>query len=152
MLSTGGAAHICVGDGMQNVEHQFSEVARNPQTTFLGNIRVGIDVQLAELRELYSGVREIVLKGHFLSDTITTDCLKADTSYRYVQVVLAYGAESDRKLSIPGEVTPLTLPAIELFLDAFLSCSVNDEVYTGGCRSSGSKALRVVVQWAPCRG
>lgn len=57
----------------KNVEHHFTEVARNPQTTFLGNVRVGTDVQLAELRDLYSGV------------------------------VLAYGAESDRKLSVPGE-------------------------------------------------
>lgn len=65
----------------KNVEHQFTEVARNPQTTFLGNIRVGTDVQLAQLRELYSGV------------------------------VLAYGAESDRKLSIPGEEAAGVLPA-----------------------------------------
>lgn len=105
----GEAAHICGGNGLQNVEHQFTEVARNPQTTFLGNIRVGIDVQLAELRELYSGVRENIRKGPLLSDVIMTNHLKVDTGYCYAQVVLAYGAESDRKLSIPGEVImPLT--------------------------------------------
>ena len=40
----------------QNVEHQFTEVARDPRVTFLGNVRMGTDLQLADLRRLYSGV------------------------------------------------------------------------------------------------
>lgn len=40
----------------QNVEHQFTEVARDPRVTFLGNVRMGTDLQLADLQRLYSGV------------------------------------------------------------------------------------------------
>jgi len=65
----------------KNVEHQFANTARDPRVTFLGHVRVGSDIQLAELRRLYSGV------------------------------VLAYGAESDKQLSIPGEEAGGVLPA-----------------------------------------
>ena len=57
----------------KNVINQFSETARLPGCNFLGNVKVGTDVSLAELRSLYHGV------------------------------VLAYGAETDRRLNIPGE-------------------------------------------------
>ena len=54
---------------------QFTSLASdNPRLRFLGNVRVGRDASLAELRGLYNGV------------------------------VLAYGAESDRRLGVPGEV------------------------------------------------
>ncbi|XP_051143679.1 NADPH:adrenodoxin oxidoreductase, mitochondrial [Andrographis paniculata] len=55
------------------VINQFSRVARNERCSFLGNISVGSSVTLRELREIYNAV------------------------------VLAYGAESDRSLGIPGE-------------------------------------------------
>ena len=60
----------------QNVINQFSALAAgNPRVGFLGNVRVGrhAAVTLDELRTFYNAV------------------------------VLAYGAESDRKLRIPGE-------------------------------------------------
>ncbi|XP_021277444.1 NADPH:adrenodoxin oxidoreductase, mitochondrial isoform X2 [Herrania umbratica] len=57
----------------KNVINQFSRVAQNGRCSFLGNITLGSSVSLAELRELYH------------------------------VVVLAYGAESDRVLGIPGE-------------------------------------------------
>lgn len=41
---------------LQNVEHQFTGVAQDPRTTFIGNVKVGRDVQLPELQSLYSGV------------------------------------------------------------------------------------------------
>jgi adrenodoxin-NADP+ reductase len=41
---------------MQNVEHQFTGVAQDPRSTFIGNVKVGRDIQLAELQSLYSGV------------------------------------------------------------------------------------------------
>ncbi|XVE98137.1 hypothetical protein REPUB_Repub03eG0079400 [Reevesia pubescens] len=57
----------------KNVINQFSRIAQNGRCSFLGNITLGSSISLAELRELY----------HI--------------------VVLAYGAESDRDLGIPGE-------------------------------------------------
>ncbi|OMO59599.1 hypothetical protein CCACVL1_24734 [Corchorus capsularis] len=57
----------------KNVINQFSRVAQSGRCSFLGNVTVGSSVSLAELRELYH------------------------------VVVLAYGAESDRVLGIPGE-------------------------------------------------
>ncbi|KAL4304200.1 hypothetical protein GQ457_10G000590 [Hibiscus cannabinus] len=57
----------------KNVINQFSRVAQNERCSFFGNIALGSSVSLMELRELYH------------------------------VVVLAYGAESDRVLGIPGE-------------------------------------------------
>ncbi len=43
----------------QNVEHHFTEVARDARSTFLGNVTLGRDIQLSELRSMYSGVRAL---------------------------------------------------------------------------------------------
>lgn len=55
------------------VVNQFSRVAQHERCSFFGNVTLGSNVSLAELRKLYH------------------------------VVVLAYGAESDRSLGIPGE-------------------------------------------------
>ncbi|KAK7319976.1 hypothetical protein RJT34_04705 [Clitoria ternatea] len=55
------------------VINQFSRVAQHERCSFLGNVTLGSSISLSELRELYH------------------------------VVVLAYGAESDRSLGIPGE-------------------------------------------------
>ncbi|KAL0421813.1 UNVERIFIED_CONTAM: NADPH:adrenodoxin oxidoreductase, mitochondrial [Sesamum latifolium] len=55
------------------VTNQFSRAARNERCSFFGNVCLGSSVTLPELREMYNAV------------------------------VLAYGAESDRSLGIPGE-------------------------------------------------
>lgn len=55
------------------VQNDFEEVASDPRVSFLGNVRIGSDLQVSDLRELYDAV------------------------------VLAYGAASDRWLNIPGE-------------------------------------------------
>uniref|UniRef100_A0A0E0ND19 NADPH:adrenodoxin oxidoreductase, mitochondrial n=1 Tax=Oryza rufipogon TaxID=4529 RepID=A0A0E0ND19_ORYRU len=55
------------------VVNQFSRVAANDRCQFYGNVTLGRDVSLSELRKTYD------------------------------VVVLAYGAESDRSLGIPGE-------------------------------------------------
>eukprot|EP00775_Hariotina_reticulata_P013005 gene13005-13134_t len=57
----------------KNVINQFSRVAGDPRISFFGNVTVGTDVSVEEIQQLYDAV------------------------------VLAYGAESDRKLNIPGE-------------------------------------------------
>ncbi|KAK1693762.1 hypothetical protein QYE76_010459 [Lolium multiflorum] len=55
------------------VVNQFSRVAANARCSFFGNVTLGSDVSLSELRKTYD------------------------------IVVLAYGAESDRSFGIPGE-------------------------------------------------
>ncbi|CAI0543395.1 unnamed protein product [Linum tenue] len=55
------------------VTNQFSRVAQNDRCSFFGNVTLGSSISLSELRNLYD------------------------------VVVLAYGAESDRALGIPGE-------------------------------------------------
>ncbi|XP_021860291.2 NADPH:adrenodoxin oxidoreductase, mitochondrial isoform X2 [Spinacia oleracea] len=55
------------------VINQFTRVAKNDRCMFLGNVNLGLSVSLKELRDLYH------------------------------VVVLAYGAESDRVLGVPGE-------------------------------------------------
>ncbi|MBA0756833.1 hypothetical protein Gotri_019977 [Gossypium trilobum] len=57
----------------KNVINQFSRVAQNGRCSFFGNVALGSSISLVELRELYH------------------------------VVVLAYGAESDRVVGIPGE-------------------------------------------------
>ena len=59
---------------VQNVINQFTQLAQDGRVGFLGNVRVGKDLSLEELRA------------------------------RYNAVVLCYGAESDRPLGVPGEV------------------------------------------------
>ena len=58
----------------QNVVHHFTQLACDQRCSFLGNVKVGRDVGIEELRN------------------------------RYDAVVLAYGAESDKSLGVPGEV------------------------------------------------
>lgn len=57
----------------KNVINQFSRVAQNGRCSFFGNVALGSSISLVELQELYH------------------------------VVVLAYGAESDRLVGIPGE-------------------------------------------------
>ena len=54
--------------------NRFTQILDHPRCDFWGNVTLGKDVSAAELRDLYDGV------------------------------VLAYGAEDDRHLSVPGEV------------------------------------------------
>ncbi|GAB4845712.1 hypothetical protein Ancab_039115 [Ancistrocladus abbreviatus] len=56
------------------VVNQFSRIAQNDRCMFFGNVTLGSSVSLKELRDLYHVVR-----------------------------LLAYGAESDRVLGVPGE-------------------------------------------------
>lgn len=53
--------------------NDFEAVATDPRVAFLGNVRVGDDISVPDLRRYYNAV------------------------------VLAYGAASDRMLGVPGE-------------------------------------------------
>eukprot|EP00250_Pteridium_aquilinum_P011194 c19895_g1_i1 orf=61-1560(+) len=65
------------------VTNQFGKIASSPHLSFFGNVHVGKDIALQELRHLYD------------------------------VVVLAYGAESDNALRIPGESLPGVFSARE---------------------------------------
>ena len=58
---------------VKSVQKDFEKVAEDPRFHFFGNVTVGVDVQVSQLRELYD------------------------------VLVFAYGAAEDRKVGIPGE-------------------------------------------------
>lgn len=68
---------------LKNAIKVYEQIASHPQFSFLGNVRVGSDVSVEELREHYHAV------------------------------VLCCGAESDRRLGIPGEELPGSHTATE---------------------------------------
>lgn len=61
---------------VKNVINSFTQTAGNNRCRFIGNVDVGKDVRIKHLQEAYTAV------------------------------VLAYGADQDRTLGIPGEVSP----------------------------------------------
>jgi ferredoxin/flavodoxin---NADP+ reductase len=68
---------------IKSVSQQFEKTAADPRFRFFGNIRVGEDVEAAELAE------------------------------RYDAVIYAVGAQSDRALGIPGEDLPGSVAAVD---------------------------------------
>ncbi|XP_052760627.1 NADPH:adrenodoxin oxidoreductase, mitochondrial-like [Mya arenaria] len=58
---------------VKNVINTFTQTAQNERCSFIGNVEVGQDISVTELRK------------------------------HYTAVVLSYGAEDDRRLGIPGE-------------------------------------------------
>eukprot|EP00761_Pharyngomonas_kirbyi_P007069 gb/GECH01007078.1/.p1 GENE.gb/GECH01007078.1/~~gb/GECH01007078.1/.p1 ORF type:complete len:519 (+),score=137.58 gb/GECH01007078.1/:1-1557(+) len=58
---------------VKNVESDFEKIALSERCSYLGNVEIGKDVSVEELKNLYDGV------------------------------ILAYGAAADRKLNVPGE-------------------------------------------------
>jgi adrenodoxin-NADP+ reductase len=58
---------------VKNCQETFSEAAENPRFTYIGNVKVGVDVQLKEMRPHYDAI------------------------------LFSYGASEDRKLDIEGE-------------------------------------------------
>ncbi|KAG4078839.1 hypothetical protein HA402_007389 [Bradysia odoriphaga] len=68
---------------VKNVINTFTKTAENPQVRFLGNLTLGFDFTVQDLRD------------------------------RYHAVILSYGAEKDRKLNIPNEYPSTVLSARE---------------------------------------
>jgi ferredoxin--NADP+ reductase len=68
---------------IKTISAQFEKTANDPRFRFFGNIRVGEDVQAAELAE------------------------------RYDAVIYAVGAQADRPLGIPGEDLPGSVAAVD---------------------------------------
>nr|CAH8869198.1 unnamed protein product [Trichobilharzia regenti] len=69
---------------VKNVINTFTEVAKNPRFSFLGNVHIGRDVNLKDLQMSYAAI------------------------------IWAYGAAVDRRLNIPGEDIPGVLSAKDL--------------------------------------
>jgi adrenodoxin-NADP+ reductase len=69
---------------VKNCQEKFEEVAESPRFNYIGNVRVGHDVQLASLKPHYDAI------------------------------LFSYGASEDRKLGIPGEDLPGVFSAREL--------------------------------------
>ncbi|KAK9830361.1 hypothetical protein WJX72_011281 [[Myrmecia] bisecta] len=67
----------------KNVINHFGQWAQDPRVEFVGNVTVGRDVQLTDLRRFYNAV------------------------------ILSYGAESNRQLNVPGRELKGTLSARE---------------------------------------
>ncbi|KAH8038131.1 hypothetical protein HPB51_022616 [Rhipicephalus microplus] len=61
---------------VKNVVHTFTNIAKNPRCNVYGNVRLGTDVTVADLRKAYHAV------------------------------VLTYGADQERSLGVPGEDLP----------------------------------------------
>ena len=74
--------------------------------SFLGNVTVGADISLASLRLHYNGVNRLTSSAHLCKIVLQVQRKWAYslTCMSLLQVVLAYGAENNRKLNIPGEV------------------------------------------------
>lgn len=109
----------------QIVTNQFSRVASNERCSFIGNVSLGTSVSLSELREIYHVVSSNCLNEVHIH-IILCNCIMPVDFHRWSltglfffswtvivlfdwihyleQVVLAYGAESDRVLGVPGEV------------------------------------------------
>ncbi|KAM7536255.1 hypothetical protein Aperf_G00000085843 [Anoplocephala perfoliata] len=66
---------------IKNIINTFTQVAKNPRFNYYGNITVGKDLKLMEIRSAYDAV------------------------------VLAYGASADKYMNIPGEELPGVLSA-----------------------------------------
>ncbi|XP_022900453.2 NADPH:adrenodoxin oxidoreductase, mitochondrial [Onthophagus taurus] len=66
---------------VKNVINTFTKTAQHPNVTFIGNVKLGVDVKLKELQEAYH------------------------------VVLLAYGADKNRKLNVPGEELSNVIPA-----------------------------------------
>lgn len=79
---------------MKNVINTFTKTASNNRVRFVGNLALGEDVSLHELRESYNAV---ILVSERTSTLI--ECTKA-----YCLFLQCYGAAEDRKLNIPNEV------------------------------------------------
>uniref|UniRef100_L7M113 NADPH:adrenodoxin oxidoreductase, mitochondrial n=1 Tax=Rhipicephalus pulchellus TaxID=72859 RepID=L7M113_RHIPC len=61
---------------VKNVIHTFTNIAKNPRCNLYGNVRLGTDITVADLRKAYHAV------------------------------VLTYGADQERSLGVPGEDLP----------------------------------------------
>jgi hypothetical protein len=134
--------------------------------TFCGNVTLGQDIGLSELRSLFHAVGGNPLLPLSILRKITAlregqshllDSLDPLLTASTVQVVLSYGAESDRRLGIPGEVSGVLQsgllgmrPRPGTLQDMFNSRCFSHPVGSS-FRRAQCQGVCVVVQWAPRR-
>ena len=92
---------------VKNVINQFSSLAKCGRLHFMGNIAVGQDIYLSDLRSAYDVVVLVTNNLFSLSFTVTNLCLK----FNNLHIVKAYGAAQDRWLGIAGENLKNVIPA-----------------------------------------
>lgn len=113
------AKHL--GVVLQNVLNQFTEVLQDSRCHFFGNVTVGRDVGLPLLHSLYHAVIDhsisvpvcsVMSHSYCISLTAGTQtglAAHALLAYSASQVILAYGAEGNKQLNIPGQVLSMIL-------------------------------------------
>jgi adrenodoxin-NADP+ reductase len=93
----------------KNVINQFSEIARNPQVEFFGNVTVGGGNGNGDSKNNLKTTTQSSSSPQSVPNVSLNELRSL-----YNAVVLAYGAESDRRLGIPGEnLKPGVYPARE---------------------------------------
>ncbi|KAL4519574.1 hypothetical protein Ndes2526B_g01841 [Nannochloris sp. 'desiccata'] len=97
----------------KNVMNQFSEIARNPRVQFFGNVTVGGQGGGGDSAD--NNITTATSKTSSRSAAAAAAAVSLDELRSlYNAVVLAYGAQSDRRLGIPGEdLKPGVYPARE---------------------------------------
>ena len=96
---------------IRSVRDKLAEVFEHPGVRFLGNVEVGRDVSLDELREAYDAI------------------------------VLTYGASRDRAVGIPGEDLPGSIAATDLVMWYTGHPDVAPDAFTGLLAGSRSVAV-----------
>lgn len=87
---------------VKNVINTFTKTAENPRVRFMGNLTLGFDFTLQDLRDRYHAVILVIFQPNSISNTVTNlFCFQS------------YGAEKDRKLNIPNEYPSNVLSARE---------------------------------------
>lgn len=88
---------------VKNVINQFTSLAKCGRLHFMGNITIGQDVSLSDLRNAYDVVVLVMIDLFILFNV----CLKFNIKH----ICKAYGAAQDRWLGIPGENLKNVIPA-----------------------------------------
>lgn len=83
---------------VKNVIHTFQKTAMNPNVNFWGNVNVGRDITIKQLRNAYHAVI-LVIEMNYQFVLYILVCLNE----KNISILQTYGAEEDRRLEIPGE-------------------------------------------------
>ena len=80
---------------VQNVINQFTRIGQDDRVRFMGNVNVGQDITLHELRQFYSAVRS-PKKHHWVSVVIAFVCRKG--CFCRISAILLHQAADDASI------------------------------------------------------
>jgi hypothetical protein len=66
----------------QNVINQFSRIAQDPRVKYFGNVKIGQDVSVDELRRIYS-----LVSSHSLGAVLHSTPLLQHSSFRFSAIM-----------------------------------------------------------------